>query len=402
MLTKSDKFNDLRKQAEALLPPHGEELPEMSVEAIQKLVHELETHQIELELQNKELWESRTKLEISRNEYSELFDFAPVGYFILDEKGLIIKVNLAGADMLGIERRHLIQKGFSHFIAPEFRNIYYNYQKNTAETGNMQNFEPKLLKPDGITSFYVLFKGITIKDDNGTVKRIQIAVTDIDKQKQAEMLLKEALAEKEVLLKEVHHRVKNNLQTLIYLIDMQKESVKNKEVINALYEFQGRAKSMALVHDMLYQSDNLAQIDFDVYVRELAEAQFYLMVYNRPISLQTEIADVKVSVETALPLGMIINELITNALKYAFPDNKPHDDSADPGCKIQIKFELKDDIYILTFSDNGAGIPKELDWRKTESLGLKLVNLWGGYQLMGSIETDFSSGVKFIVKFPAK
>jgi len=177
---------------------------------------------------------------------------------------------------------------------------------------------------------------------------------------------------------------------------------KNKDVINALNEFQGRAKSMAMVHNMLYQSGNLAKIDINVYFRELAEAQFYSMVYNRPVSLQTEIADVKVPFETALPCGMIINELITNAMKYAFPDNKPRADSADPVCKIKITFELKDDIYIMTFSDNGVGFPREFDWRKTESLGLKLVNLWGGYQMAGSIETDLSGGLKFIIKFPVK
>ncbi len=112
--------------------------------------------------------------------------------------------------------------------------------------------------------------------------------------------------------------------------------------------------------------------------------------------------DIKLEVGTAITCGLILNELVTNSLKYAFPDNKPRADSADKECKIQITFDLKDEMYIMTVSDNGAGFPPELDWRRTESLGLKLVNIWSEYQLMGKVETDLSKGTKFIIKFPVK
>ncbi len=218
---------------------------------------------------------------------------------------------------------------------------------------------------------------------------------EITKRKETEDRIKAALAEKEVLLKEVHHRVKNNLQVLIHLIDMQAETVSNQEVIKAFEDFQGRIRAMAVVHENLYQSDDLSQIDFGDYIKALATAQFQAIKGDSPISLLVDADDAKLAVNLAIPCGLMISELIINALKYAFPRERLQKSD----CKIRVEFRLKNGEYILKTSDNGVGLPQELDWRKTESLGLKLVNIWATYQLEGEIELDTSNGTSFTVKF---
>ncbi len=223
--------------------------------------------------------------------------------------------------------------------------------------------------------------------------------------KQAEEQIKAALAEKEVLLREVHHRVKNNLQALIYLIDMQAETIKDQKVLQALLDLQGRIRAMSLIHEKLYQAGDLAQINFGEYLEDLTSNLLYALGGGRSISLQVDAASLFINVNMGIPCGMIVNELVTNALKYAFPTDdvgavgRDEDRPLRPHPEIRVEFGMKDGEYVLMVSDNGVGIPPELDWRTTKSLGLKLVNLWAEHQLGGSIEVDIQHGTAFTIKF---
>ena len=224
---------------------------------------------------------------------------------------------------------------------------------------------------------------------NRKVSQNNIELEDLNTKLQA------SLDEKEVLLREVHHRVKNNLQVLIYLIDMQSETIKAPEVIHALGDLQGRTRAMSLVHEKLYQSENLAQIDFGEYLTDLTSNLSHALVGDRGILLRVDAKNIFLNVNIAIPCGMIVNELVTNAFKYAFPEDKGMEEE----CEIRIKFSFQDDEYVLTVSDNGVGLPPELDWRTTDSLGLKLVNIWASYQLGGSIEVNTSNGTAFTIRF---
>lgn len=220
---------------------------------------------------------------------------------------------------------------------------------------------------------------------------------DITARKRAEELLKNALVEKDVLLKEVHHRVKNNLQTLIYLIDMETAAPKDPEVNQALTELQGRIRATALIHEKLYQTENSAQIDFEAYVDDLVYYLRQALAGNRDIIIRTEATPYFLKVNQAISCGLIINELVTNAIKYAFPsDLKPPGGLADPveqlPAEIVIKFVSQNNEFILTIYDNGIGLPEEFDWRKTELLGLKLVDIWATHQLDGSFEVELMTG----------
>lgn len=390
----SNQFNELRKRAQDLLKSEKKEFPDIQADDINKLIHELQTRQVELELQNEDLRRAQHELEESRINYMELYEFAPVGYFSIDRNGLILESNLAGTELLGIERRWLAGKNFSRFISPDFRELYNSHKEHVlAETGTSHTCELNLVKKDG-SLFFAVLRSITMLDPEGNFTRIQIAVTDISKRKQAEELTQKALAEKEILLRELHHRVKNNLQVLISLIDMQADDAKDPGIFRALSALKGRARTMALVHDRLHQSGDLGQIDCRMYMEDLVINQFSALG-SRHIMLHTDFADIKISIDIAIPCGLIINELITNALKYAFP---PEHEKSD--CEIRVGFNLPDKEYILTVSDNGQGIPLGTEWNKGESLGFELVNMLATHQLEGSIKTDMQNGVSFTIRFP--
>ena len=184
----SRPFKHLRQQAEELLREKTENLPASSSDDLQSLVHELQVHQIELELQNEELRRAQVELEDSRQRYVDLYDFAPVGYFTFDAKGLIVEVNLAGADHVGIERRHLIGRGFSAFLDEENQRKFYLHRQKVLETGNQQSCELNIFKKDG-AQVNVILKSIvrpSLTDEN---HEFRSAVTDISDKVKAEEIV---------------------------------------------------------------------------------------------------------------------------------------------------------------------------------------------------------------------
>jgi two-component sensor histidine kinase len=215
---------------------------------------------------------------------------------------------------------------------------------------------------------------------------------EIAERKRAEEQIKASLGEKEVLLKEVHHRVKNNLQVVSSMLQLQSKNIKDKETVEMFQESRNRVRSMALVHERLYQSKDLAKVDFAKYIRSLAN---YLCrsygVNTNVIQLRTNLHDVSLGVDTAIPCGLILNELVSNSLKHAFPD----------GREGEIHIELRsddNDKFTLMVSDNGVGLLEDLDFRNTESLGLQLVNTLVN-QLEGTIELDRRDGTAFKITF---
>lgn len=214
---------------------------------------------------------------------------------------------------------------------------------------------------------------------------------NIAKRKQAEEQIKASLKEKEVLLKEIHHRIKNNLQVISSLLNLQSGYIIDKDAIEMFKESQNRVKSMALIHEKLYQSKDLARIDFAEYIRNLTNYLFrsYGVTSNR-IKLKKNVDDVFLGLDTAIPCGLIINELVSNSLKHAFPDGKEGE--------IHICLFLDNDKFTLIVRDNGVGFPKDLDFRNTESLGLQLV-ITLVEQLEGTIDLKRSGGTEFKIIF---
>ncbi len=218
----------------------------------------------------------------------------------------------------------------------------------------------------------------------------------LDDMRQAEDRIKASLNEKEVLLKEIHHRVKNNLQVIYSLLRLQSTHIKDKHDVEIFKESQNRVRSMAFVHEKLCQSEDLAMIDFAEYTRKLITSLFHsYAAYPETITLEINADDVFLGIDNAIPCGLIINELVSNCLKHAFPKGK----------KGKIRVELRSDRdlhagdkFILTLSDNGIGFPKGLDFRKADTLGLQLVTTLVK-QLKGTIELDRDGGTEFKIAF---
>ena len=222
-------------------------------------------------------------------------------------------------------------------------------------------------------------------------KVIQAVVRDITDRKRDEDGIKASLAEKEVLLKEIHHRVKNNLQVISSLLKLQSRYIQDSRVSEMLKESQNRVRSMALVHEQLYQSKDLSNIDFAEYIQNLAHNLFQAYeIHAQGIKLQTNIAQCSLNIDTAVPCGLIINELVTNALKYAF--------TGQVKGKINIDFTLDNRVCVLTVSDSGIGFPQDLDYRKARTLGLRLVGSLVK-QIRGKIELLATAGTTFKITF---
>ncbi len=235
-----------------------------------------------------------------------------------------------------------------------------------------------------------------MKWPDGRIVIFQI-LTNITQHKVEKDTLKKNIEEKDSLLGEVHHRVKNNLQSLIYLISMQAEYVKNKHAAEILEELQERIKAMSLVHSQLYQSKNLSSIHINQYVTELLATLLRALSYEH-IQTHLEVPDTTLDIKTAIPLGLIINELVTNIIKHAFK----HQTNRTITPEIKITFEEKDDTYRLIVSDNGAGFTMHPEYLQHTSMGLKLVTIWSTHQLSGTLNINEDSGVEFIITFPKK
>ena len=213
--------------------------------------------------------------------------------------------------------------------------------------------------------------------------------------KRMEEQIKASLKEKEVLLREIHHRVKNNMQVISSLLRLQSEYIKDKKYIEMLKESQNRIRSMAFIHEKLYQSKDLANIDFNRYIKSLTDDLFRSYgVSTDKIALKMDIESVSLGVDAAIPCGLIINELVSNSLKHAFPGGREGE------IKIVLRRTDGKEIELLV-SDDGVGIPEDLDFRNTESLGLQLVTGLSEDQLQGKIELNRAKGTEFRIRFIA-
>jgi two-component sensor histidine kinase len=232
---------------------------------------------------------------------------------------------------------------------------------------------------------------LTPLEEDNEIYAFNVISHDISERKKAEEGIKASLKEKELLLREIHHRVKNNLQIINSLLSLQTRYIKDDDTLNIFKESQNRVRSMAIIHEKLYNSSNLVKIDFEEYVKDLANNLFYTYKINPyNIKLNTDIDNILFDIETAIPCGLIINELVSNCLKHAF-------NGLNKG-KINITLNQIGEEFTLSVSDNGIGLPEDFNFTNTDSLGLLLINNLVK-QLDGTIELDKNGGTTFKIIF---
>lgn len=324
--------------------------------------------------------------------HRHLFEQSNDPVLLIGLDGRLIGANQRAADMLGYGKEQLSGFHFKDTIAPAEQPDAEDKFKALSEGASVPLYVRTARRRDG-TEFPVEINVSLVRDPNGKPLFIQSIVRDISERVKNEEAIRAALREKETLLREVHHRVKNNMQVIVSLLRLQSHQIKGDALREMFRISQARIQSMALIHEKLYQSRDLAGIDFGAYVEVLAA---YLRSSSGPdasrVGIEIHIPGVSLDINRAIPCGLIINELVTNALKYAFP-------SPGRGARIRIAMSRgKNGRFSLTISDNGVGLPEGVSLEKPETLGLQIVTDLVR-QLNGRLAVDRAGGTTFRIEF---
>jgi PAS domain S-box-containing protein len=341
----------------------------------------------------------------SEERYRTLTEASPDMIFVVDREDTIKFVNTSLLKLLRLPYDQVVGTPRKNLFPPEIADSQSINFKKVFETGKMLKTEEKI--QFGTQELWVDTSSVPLKDGAGNVTGILGIARDITERKKTEILLKQfneeleekvkarteelntSLEEKIVLLREVHHRVKNNLQILISLLNLQSRTITDPQVIAALKESTQRIRAMSMVHEKLYMGSDLAHIDFISYLSSLATSQvaFYGLSPGK-VTLETTGENSMLDINTAIPLGLVMNELVSNALKHAFPGDRKG--------TIRIDARQMEGRLEISIADDGVGLPEGFDWKTAPTLGLRLVNILIE-QLSGTIECKKGKGTTFII-----
>jgi len=338
----------------------------------------------------------RKKAEVALKESEEFLDNIveniPNMIFVKNAEDLRFKkVNKEGELYFGYPKDELVGKSDYDFFSKDEADFFTQKDREVLKSKELLDIPEETIETRELGSRLLHTKKIPILDKEGNPQYLLGISEDITEFKQAENELKESLRIKEVLLSEIHHRVKNNMQIISSLLNLQKNFVENEKASAVLLESQNRVKSMAMIHERLYQSGDFTRIDISEYIEKLLADLFYTYATsNEQVTSIINVDNLSLNIETAIPCGLIISEIVSNSLKYAFPGGRKG--------KLTVSLKAGDEWNELIISDDGIGFPEELDFKNTETLGLQLVHSLVG-QIDGEITLDRSQGTKFTIRF---
>ncbi len=340
-----------------------------------------------------ELQRSKKEIEKSKKKFKTIFENAAEAMILFDRYGTILEANDKIEEISGFKKEEIIGHKFMKLL-PKVKIEYLKALKAFRDiiSGNeIKQVEWAIKNKAGKEIVFMAHPSV-LRTEN-RIDGIVIIMEDITDRKRVENNLRTSLEEKEVLLREIHHRVKNNLQIISSLLSLQCIQLDDTETVDVLRECQGRVRTMAMIHENLYQSKDINHVNFGNFVKKLLSDIFYsYRVDPRSIKLATNIENVDIGIETAMPCGLIINELATNSIKHAFPNGTGN-------ISVELTSSgLNDDSFILIFDDDGIGLPENLTPENTKKLGLMVVNTLSN-QLNAEMEIDRSNGTRFIFNF---
>ena len=324
----------------------------------------------------------------SRMRYRNLFQASQDAIFVMASEGKILEANQAATSMLGYSREELIQQNLSDLQAP-------------AQAGGEEKPISAWQEGGALELGFVHQNGHVIPVDlmvspieEGEEQGLLLGISrDITERKQSEYELRQALHRTELLIRELYHRTKNNMQVINSMLMLQSSYIDDPQVLKIFQDTQNRIQSMALVHEKLYQSQNLSRIHLDDYIRSLtALLMKSYQVTGQRIQVDYDLEEVPTLIDIAVPCGLILNELLANALEHAFPGERRG--------KIMIALKRANTHQISLFiADNGVGLPGDFDFRQTETFGLQAVTAIAEHQLLGTIHFENQHGVRWQLDF---
>lgn len=326
---------------------------------------------------------------------NEAQKIAKMGYYVLDIELGIWQSSDVLNNIFGIDENYITDlSGWIDIVHPDDQEEMINYYQNYVILEKHQfEKEYRIIRKENNETRWVYGIGKLEFNERGTPVKMLGSILDITERKLAEETIKNSLREKETLIRELYHRTKNNMQVVCSIIGLKKASIEDKKTVGILKEMEDRIRTMALVHQKLYQSRNLSKIDFKEYIFDLANLLLKSYgISDGKIKLSMELENIQLLIDSAIPCGLIINELITNSIKYAFPGEMKGE--------ISIRLSRVDsDKIILKVSDNGIGIPAGSNWQEKETLGLLLLHGIAEDQLQGEIEFNTENGFSFQISF---
>ncbi|HMK54665.1 MAG TPA: PAS domain S-box protein, partial [Methanobacteriaceae archaeon] len=328
-------------------------------------------------------------LKESEEKYRLVIETAGEAIGIFDKNGKTIEVNQKMLELTGFKREELIGENLIETpkIKINLKQALTTFKDVTSgQTISNSEWDFTNLKGEDKT----VIAHYTPRIKNGKLNGITLILENITELKRSEREILKSLGEKESLLREIHHRVNNNFQIISSLYNLQMEMV-GTDCHDIIMASQSRIKSMAMVHEKVYQSTDLVHINYKQYIEKLLSDLFYMYgVEPGKIKTIMDIEDIQMGIDTAIPLGLIINELIVNSIRYAFPHaNKGH---------IEVELKSNDDQYQLKIADDGVGLPENIDFKHPKTLGLQLVNTLIS-QIDGIVTLDNTNGTEFKIIF---
>ncbi|MBT9549905.1 MAG: PAS domain S-box protein [Hydrogenophaga sp.] len=335
-----------------------------------------------------------TQQHIRLDEYlGQAFDRIPVAMVVVNQQGAITRLNRLAETTFGYQSEELLGRPVEVLVPERYRHAHPGYRRGfqTEATARPMGAGRDLsgLRKDG--SEFPVEIGIN-PVETGEGPMILSVILDLSERKQSERRIHEALREKELLLEEVHHRVKNNMQVIHSLLDLQVLKISDPDLVTMLRDSQNRIRSMSMIHQTLYQSHDFAQVDFQQFLGELLPTLMdsYGMVSGH-VAIEVSANNVKLPINEAIPCGLIVNELVSNALKHGFPGHRRG------AIRVGLQQETNGNVE-LSISNDGIEIPSDQNLERNGSLGLQLVQLLTR-QLQGTLEIQRANPTCFTLRF---